>query len=137
MTAAIDFIHGALFKIGAHSEIKPVSSEMLNFSFGKLQGFIKNLLDEGYDEIGFIVPGALPDELGERGGVTHHLETLFAKFISPYFRLPVTPELLMESSRAEQSLWRHYNTQEIPNVRQGSPVIFGAGNRRSSRVNKI
>jgi len=129
MAAAIDIIHASLFKIGVHSEIKPVSNEMLTFSFTKFQGFIKKLRDKGYNSIGEVVPAALASEVGERGGATQLIETLFAKFIAPYFRKDVGPELMLEVKEATEELDRFYKTISIPSIRDGGLRMTGAGNR--------
>lgn len=128
MSAAIDIIHGSLYKIGVHSEIKPVSNEMLSFSFRKFQSFIKSLRDRGYDKTGAIVPASTADEVSERGGVTAILETLFAEYITNYFNKPPTAELLRMSSLAWDDMNRYYRTLEIPDLVPNSARIRGSGN---------
>jgi len=126
MSAAIDIIHGALFKLGVHSEMKPVSNEMLSYSFTQFQGFVKMIKDEGYDKTGLVVPFALADEVSERGGVRATIETLFAEHIAEYFKKKID----FSTKEAWNKLDRFYRTTEVPDLLPKRANILGAGNRR-------
>lgn len=130
MSKAIDFIQGALFLVGVHSEIKPVSPEMLNESFDRLGGFLKGLRDEGFSDVGFVIPGTLTSDMGERGGSTPLLEAMFAVFISPYFAVPVTTEMMRVDAKAREKLNRFYSTPFVPSIRNYTARTSGEGNRR-------
>ena len=129
MSAAIDIIRGSLYKLGVHSEIKPVSNEMLSYSFKKFQSFVKSLKDQGYNKTGLVVPYALADECSERGGVTNDIEALFAVDIAPYFRVQPTAQLLTDSANAKENLERFYRTFEIPDLLPKRTHFKGQGNK--------
>ena len=133
MTAAIDLIKQSLFKLGVNSEIKPVSPEMLSYSFTTFQGFVKSLKDRGFDRIGIVVPQVLADEVSERGGSTDYITAIFAKKMASHFQKDVTPQLMMEASKAEEELERHYRSLDIPSSVPSSPRLLGQGNRRRFR----
>lgn len=129
MSSAIDIIHGALFKIGVHSEIKPVSSTMLNHSLEKFGGFIKSLKDRGFDKTGLVVPASTADDVSERGGCRDLIETCFAVYIAKDFQKPVSAELRQEYSLAMNQLERFYRSIEVPDARPATLRVMGQGNR--------
>jgi len=128
MSKAIDLIHSSLFLIGAHSELKPVSPEMLTFSFKKLQTFIKALKDEDYSKIGIVVPYALADECSERGGATSRIEALFAVDVAPFFRIQPAPDVIAKAAEAQQYLDRYGKEIIIPNLTDRRYAFKGQGN---------
>lgn len=130
----IDIINDALFAVGATSQYKPASPEMISISFRRLIQWVNQLAASG---VTLGIPATQPppaqvgDELGNAPEYDLALSAGFAPVVSPLFKRPVPSQARQAAKDAMDELYASFLKAAPPEWPETLPI--GAGNTRGPK----
>jgi hypothetical protein len=129
MSTGTKVIQNALARIGAHSPIKPASSESMETGRDVLNSMIAQWMDDNI-EIGAVPLEAVGSELSEPLGTFNPVVDNLAILLQPYFPASqISQEVRKNAEKGYQYILGKYQTVTVPKKVVRGTLPAGQGNR--------